>query len=144
MSRLVTFDLAALRAQLQVHEGLRLKPYTDPTGHLTIGVGRNLSDVGITPDEADLLLDNDIARTLGFLLVRYPWVEHLDDVRQRVVIDMAFNLGVEGLGRFARFLEAARTGDYESAAAEMLASRWADQVKTRAVTLARMMRTGEV
>lgn len=136
-------DFDALRQQLILHEGLRLKPYTDTTGHLTIGVGRNLSEVGISRDEALDLLDADIARALGALLLRWPWAERLDVVRQRVLIDMCFNLGAGGLERFVRMLEAARTGDYERAAAEMLASRWAEQVGQRAVTLARMMRTGQ-
>ena len=135
-------DFAALTSQLIAHEGLRLKPYTDTTGHLTIGVGRNLSDVGITRDEALDLLEADIERAMGQLFIRWPWAEHLDSVRQRVLIDMVFNLGADGLSKFPRMLAAARSGDYETAAAEMLASKWATQVGQRASRLAQMMRTG--
>jgi lysozyme len=135
-------DLDALKAQLKQHEGVRLKPYVDTTGHLTIGVGRTLSDRGITPDEADLMLEHDIVSTYGWLLVRYPWMATLDAVRLRAVIDLAFNIGVEGLGGFVRFLAALRNGQYEEAASEMIASKWASQVHGRATTLAQMMRTG--
>lgn len=136
-------ELHLLRAQLIRHEGLRLKVYRDTTGHLTVGVGRNLSDIGITVDEANLMLDNDIARTLGAVEARWPWFSRLDGVRQRVILDMAFNLGTDGLSGFPRFLDAVRGGDYESASAEMLASKWAGQVHERATFLARQMRTGE-
>lgn len=136
-------DFAALTSQLIAHEGMRLRPYTDTTGHLTIGVGRNLSDIGITRDEALDLLDHDIERAIAGLSLRWPWTQQLDPVRQRVLIDLAFNLGLYGLSRFTRMLAAVQAGDYDDAAAEMLASRWADQVKQRAQTLARMMRTGE-
>ena len=136
-------DFAALTSQLIAHEGLKLRAYTDTTGHLTIGVGRNLSDVGITRDEALDMLETDIERAMGALFLRWPWAESLDPVRQRVLIDMVFNLGADGFGKFTRMLAAARAGDYETAAAEMLASRWAEQVGQRALTLATMMRTGE-
>ena len=135
-------DFAALTSQLIAHEGLRLKPYTDTTGHLTIGVGRNLSEVGITRDEALDMLETDIERAMGQLFLRWPWAAQLDAVRQRVLIDMVFNLGADGFGKFRRMLAAAQAGDYESAAAEMLASKWATQVGQRATRLAHMMRTG--
>lgn len=136
-------DMDALKQQLVDHEGLRLKPYTDTTGHLTIGVGRNLSDVGITEDEAMQMLEHDIAVAIGFLSTRYPWFLALDTVRQRVLVDMAFNLGADGLAKFPRFLEAARTAQWDEAADEMMASLWAVQVGHRAIRLIRMMRTGE-
>ena len=135
-------DWTALVRQLIEHEGFRLTPYTDTTGHLTIGVGRNLSDVGITREEALDMLDRDIERAMGQLFLRWPWAAHLDPVRQRVLIDMVFNLGAEGVGKFRRMLAAVAAGEYEAAAAEMLASRWATQVGRRAVRLAQMMRTG--
>jgi lysozyme len=133
---------AALRAQLIRHEGSRAKPYRDTVGTLTIGVGRNLEDVGLFPHEIETLLETDIARTIDGLMAALPWVADLDDVRQRVLVDMAFNLGVAGLLGFRRTLAAVQAGDYEAAARGMLASLWATQVKGRALTLARMMRTG--
>lgn len=131
-----------LRKQLVAHEGLRLKPYRDTVGKLTIGVGRNLDDVGVTEDEALGLLDGDVDRVEGHLRAAVPCFGSLDDVRQRVLADMAFNLGVPGLLKFKAALAAVAARKFDEAAAEMLASAWAGQVKGRAETLARMMRTG--
>ncbi len=135
-------DLDAVRALLISDEGIRLKPYTDTVGKLTIGVGRNLTDVGISHAEAEYLLENDINSAVASLNQRWPWVGTLDPMRQRVLISMIFNLGAAGLAGFKLMLEAVRIGDYDEAADQMLASAWAGQVKGRAVRLARMMRTG--
>jgi len=136
------FDRAALIRQIRLHEGERLKPYRCTAGKLTIGVGRNLDDRGITREESAMLLDGDI-RLLEIELFRaLPWASALDDVRQRVLLDMAFNLGLPGLLRFKRTLEAIRTGQYQQAATMMLDSLWARQVGQRAERLARMMATG--
>jgi len=131
-------DLIAL---LRRHEGFRPKPYRDTTGHLSIGFGRNLDDVGITYEEATQLLQNDISRTSRSLRHALPWVTKLDAVRAAALIDMAF-MGVATLLTFKKFLAALETGDYDTAADEMLDSRWAAQVKGRAVELALMIRTG--
>jgi lysozyme len=136
------FDRAALIRQIRLHEGERLKPYRCTAGKLTIGVGRNLDDRGITREESAMLLDGDI-RLLEIELFRaLPWASALDDVRQRVLLDMAFNLGLPGLLLFKRTLEAIRTGQYQQAATMMLDSLWARQVGQRAERLARMMATG--
>lgn len=136
------FDRAALIRQIRLHEGERLKPYRCTAGKLTIGVGRNLDDRGITTEESAMLLDNDI-RLLEIELFRaLPWASALDDVRQRVLLDMAFNLGLPGLLQFKRTLEAIRTGQYQQAATMMLDSLWARQVGQRAERLSRMMATG--
>lgn len=136
-------NLPALIAQLQRHEGLRLKPYTDTVGKLTIGVGRNLTDRGISEAEAGVLLANDIEAVRLELTNNWPWWLQLDDVRQRVVMDMAFNMGVPVLMTFGRFLARLKRGEFDAAAAEMLASLWARQVGDRAQRLAKMMRTGQ-
>ncbi len=144
----VTFlDLPALVAQLKRHEGVRLNTYTDTTGHVTIGVGRNLSDRGISMQEAEALLMNDIAATIGELSVRLRWFDRLDPVRQRALIDLAFNIGVAGLLKFPRMLAALQegivTGSFALARAELLASRWAHQVQPeRRDRLASMIGTG--
>ena len=136
------FDRAALIRQIRLHEGERLKPYRCTAGKLTIGVGRNLDDRGITREESAMLLDNDI-RLLEIELFRaLPWASALDDVRQRVLLDMAFNLGLPGLLQFKRTLEAIRIGQYQQAATMMLDSLWARQVGQRAERLSRMMATG--
>lgn len=129
-----------LKAQLVRHEGLRLKPYRDTVGKLTIGVGRNLDDVGITEDEAGQLLDNDVTRAYHELVRAVPSFGSLDEDRQHVLLDMAFNLGVPRLLEFKKMLAAVESRDFDQAAAEMLDSRWARQVGRRAETLAAMMR----
>ena len=134
-------DRDALRVQIIAHEGLRLKPYTDTVGKLTIGCGRNLSDVGITYDEAMVLLDHDLDTAINDC-ASFPWFLALDPVRQRVVVDMRFNLGPTKLRGFARTLKAISDKRYGDAADAMLASKWAKQVGRRAQRLARMMRTG--
>ena len=131
-----------LQAQLVRHEGLRLKPYRDTVGKLTVGVGRNLDDVGISEAEALTLLAADVARAEAGLDARLPWWRTLDPVRADVLVDMAFNLGIAGLCGFERTLGAVREGRWEDAAAGMAASAWARQVGGRATELARQMRTG--
>ncbi len=136
-------DREALVRQLRLHEGERLKPYRCTAGKLTIGVGRNLEDRGITAQESAYLLGNDITSTQAALLKALPWVGQLDDVRQRVVIDMAFNMGLGTLLTFKNTLAAIQRGEYQRGAAMMLDSRWARQVGQRAERLSRMMATGK-
>lgn len=131
----------ALRQQLIHHEGLRLKPYTDTVGKLTIGVGRNLNDRGITEAEARYLLDNDINGAINDLLA-LTWFPDLDPVRQRVFVDLCFNLGIVRLKGFVKMLDAASRKDWPTAAAELLNSKYAQQVGQRAQTLAAMLVTG--
>jgi len=125
------------------HEGLRLKPYRDAKRKLTIGVGRNLDDAGITRAEALMLLDNDIATVRRDVTRAFPWFPGLDPVRKDVVLDMVFNLGLSGFRRFEKTIAAIRAGDWENAAREMLSSRWASQVGKRATELAAMMERGK-
>ncbi len=136
-------DRAAMTRQLRLHEGERLKPYRCTAGKLTIGVGRNLEDRGITAAESAMLLANDIGDMERELQRALPWAVRLDEVRQRVLLDMAFNLGVVGLLNFKRTLAAIQAGQYQQAATMMLDSRWAGQVGQRAERLSRMMATGK-
>ena len=132
----------ALLDQLVAHEGLRLKPYRDTVGKLTIGVGRNLDDCGISRGEALGLLANDVEKVTTGLDQAIPWWAKLDGIRRAVLIDMAFNMGVQGLLGFRNTLRAVQSGNYDTAADAMLGSRWAEEVEARATTLAAMMRTG--
>lgn len=127
---------------LMQHEGVKLKPYHCTAGKLTIGVGRNLDDVGISEEEALYLMRNDIERAARDLADHFPIVRDLDDVRYYVLVDMAFNLGIVGLGRFKKMWACISVRDYECAAREMLDSKWAEQVGKRALKLSKMMRTG--
>ena len=88
-----------LTRTLKVHEGLELKPYRCTADKLTIGVGRNLEDVGITEAEADFLLSNDIQRVVAALDDRTPWWNTLPIGKRVVLASMAFQLGIGGLKR---------------------------------------------
>ena len=127
---------------LVLHEGLRLMPYKCTAGKLTIGVGRNLDDVGISQDEAMYLLERDIDRVEADLDRTWPWWREMTDARQQVLADMCFNLGLTRLMGFVNTIAAMKVGRYDAAADGMLASLWAQQVGQRAQRLAKMMREG--
>lgn len=132
-----------IETQLRRDEGVRQFPYTDTVGKLTIGVGRNLADVGLSDAEIDFLLQNDIQKVTSILGSRLPYFNALDLVRQGVLVNMGFNLGFTRLERFNNMLAAFARGDWETAANEMLASLWAKQVGARADRLAEQTRTGQ-
>lgn len=131
-----------LRADVKADEGVRARIYTDTVGKISGGVGRNLTDRGFTPNEIELMLDNDIALAVAELDRVAPWWRKLDDVRQNVLVNMMFNLGAPRLLGFRKFLAAVQAGDWPRAAAEMMDSTWAKQVKSRANRLANEMLTG--
>lgn len=137
-------DIDALKKQLVLHEGLKLTPYRCTADKLTIGVGRNLDDVGITQAEAEFLLDNDILRCCDDLDRNMSWWRDLSETRQRVLIDMVFNLGISRFMKFQNAIDALANGNYAGAAAEMLDSRWANQVGQRATRLAQAMETDQL
>lgn len=140
--------MARLKSSLTLHEGVRRFPYVDTVGKTTIGCGRNLDDVGVNDAEIDLMLENDISRSIKDCVLNLPFFNALDDVRQAVLIEMCFNMGIgdstKGLLSFRNTLRAVSEGRYDDAADGMLASKWARQVKgARAGRLAGMMRTGQ-
>lgn len=128
----------------------RVFPYRDSENKLTIAVGRNLDDRGLSDAEAMILLRNDVAEHLDLLDRYLPWWRAMSEARQRALANMAFNLGVgptpeqpEGkLLTFKNTLAAMERGDYEAAANGMSASAWAKQVGIRATRLVQMMREG--
>lgn len=130
-----------LHADLIRDEGIRLKPYTDSVGKLTIGIGRNLDDRGISLLEAKQLLENDIAAVVEELDNRLGWWKGLSEPRQRALANMAFNMGVPRLLGFEKMLRALEAGDGEKAALEALDSRWARQVGDRAQRIAELLRS---
>lgn len=133
-----------IKAQLVRHEGLRLKPYRCTAGKLTIGVGRNLDDSGISQTEAYVLLENDIQNCEKQLLDEIPEIYNgLDEVSKSVLLNMCFNLGIGGLLEFNNTLAFIAAGDWERAANGMLASKWAKQVGRRAIELSELMRKGK-
>jgi GH24 family phage-related lysozyme (muramidase) len=133
--------MSDLKAMLIRHEGMRNKLYTDTAGKVSIGIGRDLTDVGLNNAEIDLLFANDLAATQAWVARDIPCFKNLSPNRQNVIIDMAFNLRGRLLG-FTKFLAALSSGDYDTAAVEMIASAWAGQVGSRAVELAAMMKAG--
>ena len=149
--------------ELIKHEGLKLQVYKDTLGIDTIGIGRNLEDRGISKEELDALdiptidhiyeygiteadavylATNDVQIVEEELLRAHPCVDRLDSVRQLILMDMAFNMGVPRLCKFKKMWNAIHEEDFQSAAKEMLDSRWANQVKLRAVKLANAMHNG--
>lgn len=132
-----------LKKQLRRDEGSRLKPYIDSVGKMTIGVGHNLSDVGITEDVQELLLNNDIDDVEQALDNNYPWWHSMDEARQLVLANMCFNMGIHVLSGFKNTLDAMQRGDYQTAAAGMKSSKWAEQVGPRAERLILMMERGK-
>ena len=138
----MTFGLETLYADLLRDEGSRDRPYRDTVGKLTIGIGHNLDDVPISPRAIRVLWEDDIEAHWRGLQRALPWVLTLDPLRQRVLLNMAFNLGVPGLLAFKTTLEHVRAGRFDRAADAMLHSLWAKQVGARAQRLAAQMRTG--
>jgi lysozyme len=129
-------DLKKLRDQLVRFEGLRLKPYVDTKGKITIGVGRNLTDVGIDIHEAYDMLERDIDRAIADCSYAFPWFKDLDPLRQRVWVDLDFNMGLPTLLKFPKMLAAAAKGDHVLVAVELMDSDYAKQVGPRAQWLA--------
>ncbi len=160
----MTYDRAQLVRELIRDENEKLRVYRCTAGKLTIGVGRNLGDVGISAAETKalgitrasviangitvaqsrVLLGNDIDACEAALDRRLPWWRRLDPVRQRVLLNMCFNLGLTRLLGFRNTLRSMETGDYAAAARGMALSKWAGQVKGRAIRLISMMLEGKV
>ncbi len=138
----MTYDRIALFKEIERDEGLRLKPYADTVGKTTIGYGRNLDDNGISRQEADFMLSNDIDRVEKELDTFIPWWKTLSDARQRAILNMAFNMGISRLLGFKNMLGAMQAGRWVIAADEALLSRWAKQVGDRANRIAEQIKRG--
>ena len=129
--------------RIKRHEGLRLSPYRDSQGNLTIGYGHNLDAKPISIRAAQVILEDDLRDGwMGLQFVPHEYWQHLNTRRKEVLVEMIFNMGVKGLMSFKRMLNALARADYEEAAREMLDSRWARQVGSRAEELAEIMRKG--
>jgi len=129
-------------SDLERDEGVRLKPYLDTVGKTTIGIGRNLTDNGITAAEARVLLQNDLSRISGELDRNAPWWRSLSEARQRALANMCFNMGWNRLSGFVHLLAALQAGDWATAKTEALTSKWAAQVGNRANRIALMFEEG--
>lgn len=137
--------MSNLSIQLLRDEGEVLTAYTDTLGFLTIGVGRLIDKRrggGITQDESAYLLANDIKRKTQAVFDALPWAENLDEARQGVLINMAFQLGINGLLDFKNTLQFIKDKDYTNAAIGMGNSLWAKQTPARCVRLQKQIITG--
>ena len=157
------YDSDELVKMIAIHEGIVLNVYQDHLGINTVGIGRNLDDRGITDgellfmnktiddiydngltqEEAYYLCMNDIAIVEKELLASKPIVNRLNAVRQMILIDMAFNMGVPRLMQFKNMWLAIEKVNYLLACEEMIDSRWAGQVGSRAMKLSVAMKNGE-
>lgn len=135
-----------LMQELMRDEAFVSHAYRDSEGYLTIGIGRLIDERkggGITLQEAQYLKRNDIARFKAELDQKAPWWRSLDPVRQRVMLNMTFNMGSGWIDTWPNTIAMIRSKNWEGAAQAMLDSKWARQVKGRAIRLAQMMRTGK-
>ena len=128
--------------ELKRDEGVVLTLYKCSAGKNTIGVGRNVDDRGITEDESDYLLGNDIDLCVDELENNFTWYKNLSDARQRVLVNMCFNLGLTRLLGFKKFSAALEAEDWDRAAEEMLDSKWAVQVGPRSTRLRDLLLEG--
>lgn len=134
-----------LAKQLRQEEGEKLVAYQDHLGYWTIGVGRLIDkrkNGGISAEESAYLLNNDINRIVKTLSERFKWFSQLNEPRQAVLVQMAFQMGVVGLFAFTNTLSLIELGLYEEAAENMLKSKWATQTPARAKRLSEQMRAG--
>ena len=132
-------NITRLRNTLIRHEGLKLLPYKCTAGKLTLGVGRNIEDRGISKETAMQMLDEDIELCLNELIERLNYFETLPTEVQETLVNLCFNMGISRLMKFQLMLGAMEAGQYELAAKELLDSRYARQVGKRAEELAAIL-----
>jgi len=125
---------------LKVHEGYSRTVYECSQNVKTVGYGRNLESKGLTIKEAEYLLRNDITEADTWCHEHLSYFDQLSTIRKTILIDMYVNLGASRLLTFKRMHTALEQGDFAEASLEMLDSKWATQVGTRAVTLSNLMK----
>lgn len=131
----------SLRDRIKKHEGCVTVPYYDSEGIMTVGIGRNLQAVPFSEDEIELMFSNDLRRARAGAKTFECYVD-LDPMRQGVLTEMVFQMGVNGVSKFKKFLIAANNHDWATAAEEMLDSKWAKQTPERAKSLAKLFLRG--
>ncbi len=132
-------DYDRLKKQLVVHEGLELKPYKCTANKTTIGVGRNIEEVGISEDEAMYLLKNDIKNVVAQCQATFSWFDGLTDIRKEAIVNLVFNMGLSTFCKFKNTISYLEQGLYELAGTELLDSNYARQVGQRSVDVANMI-----
>ena len=136
-----TYGRFTLQLELQADEGVSHTMYKDTRGFWTVGVGHNLS-IAQSQFTISALFEDDCNGAEASLDAHWPWWRNLDPVRQRVMLNMMFNMGAAGLGEFVHFLAAMEAGAWSEAATQMMASAWATEVGDRATRLRDMVLTG--
>lgn len=121
---------------LERQEGFRQFAYRDTVGKITVGIGRNLEDKGISKAEALYLLHNDINDCEQQLKDRFYWFEQIHEDARTILISLCFNMGLGGLLTFTKALEHFKNENYKMAADELMNSKWAKQVGTRSLEIA--------
>lgn len=135
-----------LKKQLTKDEGKRKYVYKDHLGFWTIAIGRLVDDrkgVGLRESEMQFMFQNDVDERMQELSRRIPWINKLDEPRQGVLLNMSFQLGVEGLLGFVTTLRLVKEGKYKEASEQMMKSKWARQTPERARRLADQMEVGQ-
>jgi lysozyme len=137
--------MSKLTEMLRRHEGVETHAYKCTSGKITVGVGRNIDPdggLGLSDDEIDVLLENDIDRSIKELGAAFNWFSDLNEARRDAMIDLVFNMGLTRLTGFKKALAAMAEANYDLAAAEFMDSKWASQVKDRAIEICAMIKTG--
>ena len=134
-------DMVRLRETITRHEGSRLQMYQDSLGIWTIGVGHNIQEKGISPKVMELMLDEDLEEAISELKRSVSFFSKMPQQVQEALVNLRFNMGIPRLMQFKKTLALLREGDFESAADELLDSRYAEQVGRRALEIADMIRT---
>jgi len=137
--------MSKLTEMLRRHEGVETHAYKCTSGKITVGVGRNIDEsggIGLSDDEIDYLLENDIDRCIKELGSAFNWFSDLNEARRDAMIDLVFNMGLTRLTGFKKALAAMAEANYDTAAAEFMDSKWASQVKDRAIEICAMIKTG--
>jgi lysozyme len=138
-------DFGKVKSQLREDEGVVPYAYKDSLGYLTIGVGRLIDkDKGgrLSEDEIDYLLNNDVNKKYNELISKLPWIKDLDEVRQGALLNMSFQMGVEGLLKFKNSLLLIQMKQYQKAASNLMMSLWAKQTPNRAKRVSKQIETG--
>lgn len=132
-----------LRESLIQDEEYKKFPYLDTQGKVTIGIGYNLTDRGISDQWIGEQFNEDVDYIYSKLTEVYTFFLGLTEERQIALINMCYNLGLKDFQEFHGMLDALNNGDYKLASQEMLNSKWAHEVGERAVRLANIMEGNE-
>lgn len=131
-----------LKADLTLDEGERLKPYKDQFGNISIGRGRNLTSVGISKPEMEMMYEDDASVAEATAMIVFPDFWNYSDARKAALANLCFNLGQERIEEFTQFIALVKAQDWDGAAADLLQTQYAKEVPARAQRRADQLRRG--